>query len=100
MQTVEELPTANRDSLSFIMVHLIRVANCDGKGMDSRSLAKVFGPIIVGHSMVDPPITEILAENPKQIKMMKALFRIPEDYWNGVLTSVNAWETNRCMNCL
>jgi hypothetical protein len=100
MQTVEELPTANRDSLSFIMVHLIRVANCDGNRMDSRSLAKVFGPTIVGHSMVDPPITEILAENPKQIKVMEALFRIPEDYWNGVLTSVNAWETNRCMTSM
>ena len=100
MQTVEELPTANRDSLSFIMVHLIRVANCDGNRMDSRSLAKVFGPTIVGHSMVDPPITEILAENPKQIKVMEALFRIPEDYWNGVLTSVNAWETNRCMTSI
>ncbi|CAG2114178.1 unnamed protein product [Medioppia subpectinata] len=95
MQTVEELPTANRDSLSFIMVHLMRVANCDGNRMDTRSLAKVFGPTIVGHSMIEPPITEILAENPKQIKVMEALFRIPEDYWNGVLTSVNSWETNR-----
>ena len=96
MQTVEELPTANRDSLAFVMVHLIRVVQSVGNQMESRALAKIFGPTIVGHSMVDPPMTEILAENPKQIKVMEALFRIPEDYWNGLLLTTNSWEPNQC----
>ena len=96
MQTVEELPTANRDSLAFIMVHLIRVCQSQGNQMESRGLAKIFGPTIVGHSMIDQPMTEILAENPKQIKVMEALFRIPEEYWNGILTANNSWEPNRC----
>ncbi|XP_054161954.1 rac GTPase-activating protein 1-like [Oppia nitens] len=95
MQTIEELPTSNRDSLAFIMIHLMRVANNDGNSMDCRSLSKIFGPTIVGHSTIDPPMTEILAENPKQIKVMEALFRIPDDYWNDILTSVNSWEPNR-----
>ena len=96
MQTVEELPTANRDSLAFIMVHLTRVAEAQPNQMESRGLAKIFGPTIVGHSMIDPPMTEILAENPKQIRVMEALFRIPEEYWDGILRANNSWEPNRC----
>ena len=96
MQTVEELPTANRDSLAFIMSHLMKVVNADGNQMESRALAKIFGPTIVGHSMIDPPMTEILAENPKQIKVMEALFRISEEYWNGLIMATHSWEPNRC----
>lgn len=99
MQTMYELPTPNRHSLAFIMAHLNRVVKAEGNQMESRALAKIFGPTIVGHSMIDPPMTEILAENPKQIKVMEAFFRIPEDCWMELMKANHPWE-NRCKSSL
>lgn len=85
MQTVEELPAANRDSLAFIVAHLIRVAANEANGMDCKALAKTFGPTIVGFSMIDPPMSEILAQKPKQTKVMESLFKFDEHYWMAII---------------
>jgi len=96
MRTIAELPTANRDSLAFLMAHLLRVAQTEQNLMDRKSLAKIFGPTIVGYSMVEPPINELLAENPKQIKVMEALLKIPEDSWNEIISSTTVHTPNSC----
>jgi hypothetical protein len=51
------------------MSHLQRIAQNEANLMDSKALAKIFGPIIVGYSMINPPTNQLLAENPKQIKV-------------------------------
>lgn len=87
MQAVSELPTANRDTLAYLMVHLQHIASCEETKMTYNSLARIFGPTIVGFSMVDPPMTEMLPQTQKQTKVVEALLRIPEEEWNHILTT-------------
>ncbi len=102
MRTVEELPTSNRDTLAFLMSHLQRIAQNETNLMDSKALAKIFGPIIVGYSMINPPTNQLLAENPKQVKVMEALLRIPEDFWSGIISVADPNQQNKCLfnSCL
>ncbi len=97
MRTVAELPTSNRDTLAFFMLHLQRIAQNKLNLMDTKALAKIFGPTIVGYSMLDPPMTELLAENPKQVKVMEALLRIPEYYWNSIISDNDFNQQFKCL---
>jgi len=92
MQTVADLPMANRDSLAFLMLHLQRISRSSATLMNSSSLAKVFGPTIVGNSAVDLPMTQLLAESAKQIKVMEALFRVGDHFWNSIISTSDSFK--------
>lgn len=91
-QAVSELPEANRDTLAFMMCHLQRVAEATAVKMPKGSLAKVFGPAIVGHSMSSPPPVEMMAEIKKQISVMTLLLDTGAVYWNSFLCRRSAGE--------
>ncbi|XP_030256750.1 rac GTPase-activating protein 1 isoform X2 [Sparus aurata] len=84
-RTISELPTANRDTLAFLMLHLHRVMRSPQCQMDQNNLARVFGPTIVGHGMSEPPPTTIMRDTNTQPKVVSRLLSIPEAYWRRVL---------------
>ncbi|KAK4817424.1 hypothetical protein QYF61_013491, partial [Mycteria americana] len=51
---VSKLPPANRDTLAFLMLHLLRVSRSPDCKMDVFNLSRVFGPTLVGHSSANP----------------------------------------------
>jgi Rac GTPase-activating protein 1 len=85
-QAISELPEANRNTLAFVICHLQRVAEAPAVKMPKASIAKVFGPSIVGHSMSSPPPVEMMAEIKKQICVMHMLLDTPGTYWNSFLS--------------
>ncbi|RWS16289.1 rac GTPase-activating protein 1-like protein [Dinothrombium tinctorium] len=89
-QAISELPIANRDTLAYLIVHLQRIADSPACRMPKSNLAKVFGPTIVGHSMMNPPPMTMLTENPIQVKVMEALLNIPTEYWNNFISQYTA----------
>ena len=48
---ISNLHVANRDTLAYIILHLLKIAVSPDCKMPTSSLAKVFGPTIVGFSM-------------------------------------------------
>lgn len=86
---ITELPTANKDTLAYMVLHLQRVAQSVACKMPTENLARVFGPTIVGHSMPDPPMVEMLAENRKQIAVMDVLLNILGERWTSIIGSTD-----------
>lgn len=77
-----DLPTANRDTLSYLMQHLHAIAKRSDKNMMStKSLAKTLAPTIVGNSCRNPVQSTILNETKIQIQIMETLFDIEEEFW-------------------
>lgn len=84
---ISELPTANRDTLSFLMTHLKRVAkNSEKNKMNEMGLSKIFGPTIVGNSAHDIPANDMLSESAKQANVVMALFKLDEDLYNNMIS--------------
>ncbi|XP_040885333.1 rac GTPase-activating protein 1 [Toxotes jaculatrix] len=84
-QAIAELPTANRDTLAFLMLHLHKVMRSPRCEMDRNNLARVFGPTIVGHGMSEPSPSTIMRDTNTQPKVICRLLSLPEDYWRRVL---------------
>jgi Rac GTPase-activating protein 1 len=84
--SVNELPAANKDTLAYMMMHLQRISQSVACKMPKSNLARVFGPTLVGHSIADPPMVEMLAETKKQIAVMEALLEIPTDQWDNLMS--------------
>lgn len=82
-QAISQLAQPNRDTLAFLMLHLMKVAENPDCRMSIDSLAKVFGPIIVGYSSRDPRVRT--GETQVQAMIMEHLIRIPiwDTYING-----------------
>ncbi|XP_045168034.2 rac GTPase-activating protein 1-like isoform X2 [Mercenaria mercenaria] len=80
-QALSELPRANRDTIAFIMLHLLRVSQTPDCKMPANNLSRVFGPTIVGHSSPEPEPMQLINETKYQAMVMDRLFEIPEDYW-------------------
>lgn len=84
-RSIDLLPDPNRDSLAFLICHLKRISDySDTIKMSLMSLAKIFGPTIIGHS-TSQPLANVITENQKQIQTMKALLSLPIDYWQNTL---------------
>uniref|UniRef100_A0A6G1S8E1 Rac GTPase-activating protein 1 n=1 Tax=Aceria tosichella TaxID=561515 RepID=A0A6G1S8E1_9ACAR len=84
-----DLPTANRDTLSFLMQHLHLVASHSDKNlMDTKKLAKVFAPTIVGNSTRNPEQSKVPHESKIQVQIMETLFGIDEKFWAGFVQKV------------
>jgi hypothetical protein len=84
-----DLPTANRDTLSFLMQHLHLVASRSDKNlMDTKKLAKVFAPTIVGNSTRNPEQSKVPQEAKIQVQIMETLFGIDEKFWAGFVQKI------------
>ncbi|KAM4610624.1 rac GTPase-activating protein 1 [Polymixia lowei] len=88
-QTISDLPQANRDTLAFLVIHLQRVAQSVNTKMDISNLARVFGPTIVGHSVLNPEPMMILQDTKRQPKVVERLLALPLDYWNQFMMVEN-----------
>ncbi|XP_068103205.1 rac GTPase-activating protein 1-like [Hyperolius riggenbachi] len=91
---VQDLPSANRDTLAFLILHLYRVMRSPDCKMDRMNLARVFGPTIVGHSVPDPGPLMIMQDTPRQAKVMSLLLSLPAGFWNQFLS--NNQENQNC----
>uniref|UniRef100_A0A452H806 Rac GTPase activating protein 1 n=1 Tax=Gopherus agassizii TaxID=38772 RepID=A0A452H806_9SAUR len=78
---VSKLPPANRDTLAFLVLHLLRVAQSPKCRMDELNLARVFGPTLVGHGTSSPTPLAILEDTPQQCKVMARLLSLPPEFW-------------------
>ncbi|XP_050825616.1 LOW QUALITY PROTEIN: rac GTPase-activating protein 1-like [Gopherus flavomarginatus] len=78
---VSKLPPANRDTLAFLVLHLLRVAQSPECRMDELNLARVFGPTLVGHGTSSPTPLAILEDTPQQCKVMARLLSLPPEFW-------------------
>ncbi|NXA07260.1 RGAP1 protein, partial [Sapayoa aenigma] len=78
---VSKLPPANRDTLAFLMLHLLRVSRSADCKMDVLNLSRVFGPTLVGHSSANPTPLAIMEDTPRQCKVVARLLSLPPDFW-------------------
>ncbi|XP_037999598.1 rac GTPase-activating protein 1-like isoform X2 [Motacilla alba alba] len=80
---VSKLPPANRDTLAFLMLHLLRVSHSPDCKMDVLNLSRVFGPTLVGHSSGNPTPLAIMEDTPRQCKVVARLLSLPPSFWRG-----------------
>ncbi|GAB0191499.1 rac GTPase-activating protein 1-like [Grus japonensis] len=80
---VSKLPPANRDTLAFLMLHLLRVSHSPDCKMDVLNLSRVFGPTLVGHGSANPTPLAIMEDTPRQCKVVARLLSLPPDFWRG-----------------
>ncbi|XP_075009150.1 rac GTPase-activating protein 1-like [Calonectris borealis] len=80
---VSKLPPANRDTLAFLMLHLLRVSRSPDCKMDVLNLSRVFGPTLVGHGSANPTPLAIMEDTPRQCKVVAQLLSLPPDFWRG-----------------
>lgn len=88
---VTRLPPANRDTLAFLLLHLIRVAETPATRMPVQNLAKVFGPTIVGYSSPEPEALQMLNEPRMQADVLEMLMSgIGPAFWEGIVKADDA----------
>ncbi|KAL9848180.1 rac GTPase-activating protein 1-like isoform 3-T3 [Geothlypis trichas] len=80
---VSKLPPANRDTLAFLMLHLLRVSHSPDCKMDVLNLSRVFGPTLVGYSSANPTPLAIMEDTPRQCKVVARLLSLPPSFWRG-----------------
>lgn len=71
---INRLPTANRDTLAFLMQHFLRIANATDVKMPASNIAKIFGPTIVGYSSDQPGINDMFSETITQATVRRRIF--------------------------
>ncbi|XP_064402020.1 uncharacterized protein LOC135347852 isoform X3 [Halichondria panicea] len=90
LEAIACLPPPNKDTLAFLILHLQRVAaQHQANKMPMVSLAKVFGPTIVGHATAKPEASVMWQDTQKQPKVMQRLLTISPDYWRQYLSPVD-----------
>ena len=50
-----------RDTLAFVILHLMRVSQSPATKMPVHNLAKVFGPTIIGYSSPEPEAMQVIS---------------------------------------
>lgn len=85
-QVVSELARPNRDTLSYVIQHLQRVADVEENKMTISSLSRVFAPTIVGYSSPDIDNVDIYSETRSAAEVMEELLNIPAEYWERILS--------------
>ncbi|XP_065839851.1 rac GTPase-activating protein 1-like [Oscarella lobularis] len=89
-EAITELPPANKDTLACLILHLQKVSSHSAHNqMTSSSLAKIFGPTIVGYSSLNPSPATMLQDTKKQPLIIEKLLSIPEGFWQQFLMSDN-----------
>ena len=80
------LPNANRETLAFLMLHLRRVSKQhQANQMTISILAKVFGRLVLGYSIKDPPTMQIFDENRVQQRIVEYLLTLDDEFWQSIL---------------
>ncbi|KAK4872799.1 hypothetical protein RN001_014828 [Aquatica leii] len=92
-QIIAELPQPNRDTLSYMILHLKRIADMPECKMPIDNLAKVFAPTIVGYSTTDLNRSRLLEETRLQGMIMQNLINLPTDYWQSFLETNDIYRT-------
>ena len=88
MEAIENLPNANRDTLAFLILHLIRVRDEPKNKMTDEAICRVFGPTILGYSMKDPPAMQMHEEHKKQQQVVEYLLtHLDEKFWKAILNT-------------
>lgn len=80
-QVIQDLPTANRDTLAFVILHLQRIAETVECKMPASNLARVFGPSLVGNSSPHLPPAEIINELKTQHQIVESLLKLPAQFY-------------------
>lgn len=80
-EAVQDLPEANRDTLSFLILHLQRISETGECKMPASNLARVFGPSLVGNSSAQLQPAEIINEIRIQHQIVENLIRIPSSFY-------------------
>lgn len=93
----QDLPTANRETLAYLMQHFHAIAkNSDQNNMTLRDLAKALAPTIVGNSCRNPPHSTLMLENTAQFQIMETLFKFDEEFWQQFVQKISS--TNNAEN--
>uniref|UniRef100_A0A3Q0KD63 Putative rac gtpase activating protein n=1 Tax=Schistosoma mansoni TaxID=6183 RepID=A0A3Q0KD63_SCHMA len=86
LNVLKNLPTPNRHTLSFIMLHLKAVSKTPLCQMGEENLAKVFGPTLVGYSCPEPQVMQAISETKPQQDVLRLLFNISDDVYSSFLS--------------
>ncbi|TPP67864.1 Rac GTPase-activating protein 1 [Fasciola gigantica] len=81
------LPAPNRDTLSYIVLHLKLIARTPACQMGEDNLAKIFGPVIVGYSCPEPQLMQTVNETRTQKAVVKLLFSVPDHIYSTILSN-------------
>ncbi|THD23491.1 Rac GTPase-activating protein 1 [Fasciola hepatica] len=81
------LPAPNRDTLSYIVLHLKLIARTPACQMGEDNLAKIFGPVIVGYSCPEPQLMQTVNETRTQKAVVKLLFNVPDHIYSTILSN-------------
>jgi len=84
--TIAQLPQPNRDTLAFIVLHLMRVSQSPATKMPVHNLAKVFGPTVIGYSSPEPEAMQMLNEPKKQADVLELLMLgVDVGFWEATM---------------
>ncbi|CAH8870741.1 unnamed protein product [Trichobilharzia szidati] len=89
VNVLKKLPTPNRHTLSFIMLHLKAVSHTPTCQMSEENLSKVFGPTLVGYSCPVPQIMQAITETKPQQDVLRLLFSVDDDQYLSILSDWN-----------
>lgn len=84
-EAIMDLPDANRDTLSFIVLHLQRISETPECKMPISNLARVFGQSIVGNSSPNAPNVDIINEVRMQHQVVENLIKIPSLFYQSFI---------------
>ncbi|KAF6776078.1 hypothetical protein AHF37_04498 [Paragonimus kellicotti] len=87
VDVLDSLPAPNRDTLSYLMLHLKTVSRTPVCQMGEENLAKVFGPTLVGYSCPEPQRMQIVTETRTQQAVLRLLFSLPDHVYTAILTN-------------
>ncbi|KAG5443788.1 Rac GTPase-activating protein 1 [Clonorchis sinensis] len=86
INVLDALPAPNRDTLSYIMLHLKTIAQAPDCQMGEENLAKVFGPTLVGYSCPEPQLMQTVTETRTQQAVLRLLFSVPDHIYSAIVT--------------
>jgi hypothetical protein len=89
-EVIQDLPEANRDTLSFMLLHLQRINETPECKMPASNLARMFGPSIVGNSSEKPQPAEIIKELNIQQQIIENLIRIPTHFYMTFVDGIDS----------
>ncbi|KAL3319830.1 hypothetical protein Ciccas_001491 [Cichlidogyrus casuarinus] len=82
---LQRIPSCNRDTLAFLMLHLKQVAESHACQMNIKNLARIFGPTVVGHSSSRPGALQVVEETNDQQLVVRMLLMMPANAYLELL---------------
>ncbi|XP_050431808.1 rac GTPase-activating protein 1-like isoform X2 [Adelges cooleyi] len=82
-QIIFELPSVNRTTLAYLILHLQKVAASTKCNIDISSLATVFGSTIIGSSI--ETMDDFYIKSELSIQVIEELLMLPKSFWTGFI---------------